>query len=445
MKVTKEKIENSQAYLTVEIEPAELEVALQHAYEHMVKSTNVPGFRKGKAPRMVLERHVGKEAVLEHAINDMIPEAYDKAIKEQSLEPIAQPQIELSQIEPVIFKAVVPLPPTVTLGDYKTIKMTPDKVKVEESSVDKVIEQLQHQNATWEPVERPVAFNDLVTIDIKSDVEGKAFVNRDGLQYQVEQGTTFPVTGFAEQLVGINRNEEKEFKLQLPAEYTKKEYAGKEVSFKVKVNEIKQEKLPEINEDFVKTVSSECQDIKTLREKILEDLKTREAERIKNEFEEKVIQGLIDISKIEYPPVLVEQETNRLLNQQLQYLQASGINVEEYLKNIKKSADQLKEDLKPRAVKRVTQSLVLEKIADQEKIEVSDDEIDAQIESLAQTYAKEKQDEARNSFKSETSRNSIKQALLTVKALQKLVEMAKSSETEKKNEIENKKQEAKNV
>jgi len=439
VKVTKEKIENSQAFLTVEMEPAELDDALQHAYEHMVKSTNVPGFRKGKAPRIVLERHVGKEAILEHAINDMIPKAYEKAVKEQNLDPIAQPQIELSQVEPVIFKAVVPLPPTVTLGDYNSIKMIPDEVKVEESSIDKVIEQLQHQNATWDPVERPLAFNDMVTIDIKSDAEGKAFVNRDGLQYQVEQGTTFPVPGFAEQLIGLNRNEEKEFKLRLPAEYARKEYAGKEVSFKVKVNEIKQEKLPEINEDFVKTVASDCPDIKTLREKIYADLKTREAERVKNDFEEKVIEALIGLSKIEYPPIMVEQETTRLLNQQLQYLQMSGINVEDYLKNIKKSTEEMKEELKPRAIKRVTQSLVLEKVAAQEKLEVSTADIDSQIESLVQSYAQEKQAETRNSFNSETSRNSIKQALLITKALERLVEIAKASNNEIKAEKEDNK------
>ena len=439
MKVTKEKIENSQAFLTVEMEPAELDDALQHAYEHMVKSTNVPGFRKGKAPRIVLERHVGKEAILEHAINDMIPKAYEKAVKEQNLDPIAQPQIELSQVEPVIFKAVVPLPPTVTLGDYNSIKMIPDEVKVEESSIDKVIEQLQHQNATWDPVERPLAFNDMVTIDIKSDAEGKAFVNRDGLQYQVEQGTTFPVPGFAEQLIGLNRNEEKEFKLRLPAEYARKEYAGKEVTFKVKVNEIKQEKLPEINEDFVKTVASDCPDIKTLREKIYADLKTREAERVKNDFEEKVIEALIGLSKIEYPPIMVEQETTRLLNQQLQYLQMSGINVEDYLKNIKKSTEEMKEELKPRAIKRVTQSLVLEKVAAQEKLEVSTADIDSQIESLVQSYAQEKQAETRNSFNSETSRNSIKQALLITKALERLVEIAKASNNEIKAEKEDNK------
>jgi trigger factor len=432
VKVTKEKIENSQAFLKVEIEPTELEDGLQHAYEHLVKSTNVPGFRKGKAPRSVLERHLGKEALLEHAINEMIPDAYEKAIKEQSLEPIAQPQIEISQIEPVIFNAIVPLPATITLGDYKSIRMSPEEVKVEESSVDKVIEQLQHQNAIWEPVDRPAVFNDMVTLDIKSDIEGKAFVTRDGLQYQVEQGTTFPVPGFAEQLVGLILNQEKEFNLKLPDDYARKDIAGKQVAFKVKIKEIKQEKLPEVNEEFIKTVSSDCPDIKTLRERIFADLKTREAERVKTDFEEKLLQTLVDMSKLDYAPVMVEQETNRLLNQQLQYLQASGINVDEYLKNIKKTTEQLKEDLKPRAIKRVNQSLILGKIADQEKIEVSDGDIEVQIESLLQSYAKEKRDEYRASFNTETSKSSIKDALLIAKALERLVEIAKEPEVEKK-------------
>jgi len=426
VKVTKEKTENSQAYLTVEMELAELEEALHHAYEHMVKRTSVPGFRKGKAPRSVLERHVGKEAILEHAINDMIPEAYEKAVKEQNIDPIAQPQIELTQLEPVIFKAIVPLPPTVTLGDYSTIKMTPEEVKVEESGVDKVIVQLQHQNATWEPVERAVAYNDLLTIDVKSDIEGKEFVNRDGMQYQAEEGTAFPVPGFVAQMVGINRGEEKQFTIKLPDDYARKENAGKEVNFKVKVNEVKQEKLPEVNDDFIKTVSSDCPDLPTLRQRIFDDLKTRQEEQNRNEFEEKLIQAVVDMSKLEYPPVIVEQEATRLLNQQLQYLQMSGINAEDYLKNIKKSTDQLKEEMKPRAIKRVNQSLVLEKVAEQEKIEISDDELNKQIEDLVKTYATEKQDEARNSFQSEASSNSIKNALLIRKALEKLVEIAKS-------------------
>jgi len=429
VKVTKDKTENSQAYLTVEIDPDELEKALQEAYKHLVARANIPGFRKGKAPREVLERHLGKEALLEHAINDMIPEAYQNALKEQNLEPIAQGEIEIVQLEPLIFKATVPLNPVVKLGDYKSIRMKPEEATVEEDQVDKVIEQLRHQNATWEPVERPVAFNDLVTIDIKSEIEGKSYINRDGLQYQVEEGTSFPIKGFAEQLVGMNRNEEKEFKLSFPEDYSNKDLAGKEVLFKIKVNEIKQEKLPAVNEDFVRTVSSQCEDLASLRKTIYNDLKTRKEEEVKNNFSEKVIQTLIDMSQIEYPPVLVEQETDRLLNQQMQYLQASGLKPEDYLKMIKKSVDELREDLKPRAVKRVTQSLVLKKLAEEEQIEVTDEEINYQISELVQGYPENKQEEMKKSFNSEASRASIREALLIRKGLLRLEEIAQEQDT----------------
>ena len=433
MKVTKEKVENSQAYLTVEMDQAEVDVALDGAYKKMVKKTTIPGFRKGNAPRDVFERHVGHEALLEEAINELIPDAYSKAVQEQALEPIAQPDIELEKLEPVVFKAVVPLSPTVTLGDYKTIRMTPDEVKIEEDSVDKVITQLQHQNATWEPVEREVAEKDLLNIDVKSDIDGLPFVNKIGLQYTVEKGSGYLVPGFPEQLIGIARGEEKEFKIKLPDDYGKKEYAGKEANFKVKVNEIKQEKLPEVNDDFIKLVASDCADIKTLREKIFADLKTREEERVKNAFEEKIIQAAVDMSKIEYPPVLVKDEIDRLFNQQLQYLQYSGINVDEYLKMLKKSTDELKEDLRPRAVKRVVQSLVLDKMADEEKLEVSEQEIDAELDAFVLNYEEGQRAQVKESLKA-SSHESVEGGILVRKALAQLVEIAKT---------DNKKEEAK--
>jgi len=433
VKVTKDKTENSQAYLTVEMEPAELEAAMQQAYKTLVKKANIPGFRKGKAPRNIVESYIGKESIMEEAINDMIPDAYEKALKEQNLEPIAQPEIELTKSEPVTFTAVVPLVPVITLGDYSTIKITPEEAKVTETEVDHVIEHLQHQNAIWEPMERPVATSDTVTINVKSDAEGKTFVNRDGLQYAVEPGSNFPAPGFSEQILGMNRDEEKEFEITLPADYVRTELAGKKVAFKVKITEIKQEKLPEINDDFAKTVSSECQDVKALREIILKDLNAREEERLKSEYEDKVIQSLIDISKLEYPPVIVEREITRLLNQQLQYIQMSGVNLQEYLKAIKKSPEEMRKDLQPRAEKRVKQSLVLGKLAEQEKIEVSDDEVRAEIETLMATTPEKQQAEARQQLESST--DNIKDMLEIRKALQKLAETAKADN--KPQEIKN--------
>ncbi len=258
MKITNEKIENSQAFLTIEMEPAEVEESLEMSYHRLVKKANIPGFRKGKAPRAILERYIGRESLFEDALNDLLYQAYEKAIKEQAIEAIAQPQIEIAQTDPVVFKAIVPLKPKVKLGDYQHIQVTPQPVEVTENDVNDVIEQLRHQHATWEPVERPVDFGDMVVFNIWSSVEDKPFINQKGVQYQPLHDSSFPLPGFAEQLIGMKRDEEKEFKLQIPADYSRSELAGKEPSFRVRVTEIKQEILPELKDEFAGEIDPDC-------------------------------------------------------------------------------------------------------------------------------------------------------------------------------------------
>ena len=432
MKATKEKIENSQAFITVEAEPAEIEAGMQKAYKRVVKKANIPGFRKGKAPRDIVENFVGKEALLEEALEDIISDTYMAAVKDQGVEPYSQPKIEVTQLEPVTYKAVIPLAPEVTPGDYKAIKVEPIETDFKDEYIDRVIEQLRHQHAVWEPVESPVAIGNMVTMDIKSESEGKAVINRDGWQYQLETDSNFPVPGFAAQLVGMNRSEEKEFILSMPAEYTNKELAGKDVTFRVKINEVKQEKLPEVNDEFVKIISPECENLAVLRERIGTELKSRAEERARLDYEEKVIQAAVDISKIEYPPVIVERETERLLSQQLQYMQMSGMKVEDYLKAMQKTPDDLRAELTPRAEKRVKQSLVLEKIAEMENVEVTGDEIETEINTMVQGAHEHEQTEMRESFN--TSREAIQAMLKVRKAAQRLIDIAKSSYTESKGE-----------
>ena len=265
MKVNREKVEDSQAFLTIEMESAEVEKSLEGAYRRLVKKTDIPGFRKGKAPRAVLERFLSKDSLFEDALNELVPKAYKQAIQEQKLEAIARPQIEVVKTDPVIFKAIVPLRPVVKLGDYHNIKVKPEPAKVTEDEVSEVIDRLRHQHAVWEPVERPVGFNDLVTLDIESNVEGKPFVSQKAAQYQVIQNHSFPVSGFAEQLVGVARDAEKKFQLQFPSDYARSEFAGKEASFEVKVIEVKQEKLPELNNKFAKQVAPDIKTLASLR------------------------------------------------------------------------------------------------------------------------------------------------------------------------------------
>ncbi|MCJ7744141.1 MAG: trigger factor, partial [Dehalococcoidales bacterium] len=341
MKVTNEKTENSQIYLTIEMEPAEVEEGLEKSYHRLVQRAKVPGFRKGKAPRAIFERHFGRESLLEDAIEKLVPEAYEKAIKEQAIEPIARPQIEVTQNEPLVFKAIVPLKPKVKLGDYHSIRLTPESVSVSDDDVNAVIEGLRHRQATWEPVNRPVQLGDSVVMDIWSNTDGQPFINQKGLQYQVLKDVPFP--GFGDQIVGMKKDEEKEFKLQLPADYPRSELAGKEPQFKVRVNEIKQEILPELNNDFAKQVNPEVKDLAELREKILADLKARAEERAKIEFEEKVIDAVAAQAQVEFPPVLVETEVHHLIDQRFRGEQE----LEAYLKSINKTEEQLHEELHP--------------------------------------------------------------------------------------------------
>ena len=423
MKVTREKTENSQAFLRIELEPAELEQSMEQSYRRLAQKADIPGFRKGKAPRAVLERYIGKDSLLEDALKELLPQVYEKALKEQEIEPIAQPQIEMTQTDPVVFMATVPLKPTIELGDYRGIRLTPEPVELAKDEVDAVIEQLRLQHAVWEPVERGADFNDMVVLDVESQVEGKPFISQQGAQYQLLPDYPLPVPGFAQQLSGMKGGEEKEFKLQLPKDFPRKELAEKEAQFKVKVNEIKQPRLPKLDKDFAHLVNPELKTMAALRKQISTNLKLRAEQKAKEEFEERVIDAIVDISKVEFPPVLVETETDQLFAQQVRWLQSSGEGLEQYLSRVNKSEEELREELRPLATKRVTRSLVLGKIVEEEKIEVTQAEIDAELENIAQSAGGDKE-KMQELLKSAQARSSVEQLLTTRKAIERLVEIA---------------------
>ncbi len=438
MKVTNEKTENRQAFLTVEMEPDEVEESLEKSYYRLVKKADIPGFRKGKAPRAILERYIGKERLLEDALNSLLPEAYEKAVKEQKIEAFAQPHIEIAQTDPVIFKVAVPLTPTIKLGDYHHIQVAPEPVELTEDNVGAVIEQLRHQHATWEPVERPVDFNDLVVLDIESNIEDKPFINQKGAQYQVLRELPLPAPGFAEQLVGMKRDEWKEFKLQFPTDSPRGELAGKEPSFKVRVTEIKQERLPELNDELAKEINPDFENLDSLREKVSADLRLRAEEKAGIDFEERVIEAVVNITELEFPPILVEMEIDRIISQQLRHWQMTGKGLEEYLGSINKTEEELRQELHPLATKRVTHSLALGKIAEEEKIEVNDSEISAEVENMTQS-ATENKDKLNNFLNTPQARKSIEQVLITRKTIQRLVEIVKGSDINIKTQKEEQK------
>ena len=425
MKVTREKEEDRQVFLRIELEQPQVDKALEQAYRRLVKKANIPGFRQGKAPREVLERYVGKEGLLEDAINYLLPEVYEQALKEEKLEAIADPKIEVVEREPVVFTAVVPLEPTVELGDYKSIKLKPEKAEVTQEELDAVIEQVRRQNGTWEPVERPLAFEDLVVMDVEARVEDKPFINQQGAQYQVMQNQPLPTPDFADQLIGMKIGEEKDFKLTLPQDYSQPELAGKEASFKVNINEVKQQQLPKLDKEFAKLVSPDLKTMAALKKRLTSNLTIQAEQKAREAFEEKVIDAVVDLSKVEFPPVLADSELERLIEQQARWMQESGLALEEYLSRIKKTEEELREEMRPVAAKRVTRSLVLGKVAEAEKIKVTDEEITAELEKLVKGSENKAEMEERMSLPQ--VRGSMEQMLVTQKTVKRLMEIAKGS------------------
>lgn len=425
MKVTNEKTESSQTFLTIEMETTEVEESLEKAYYRLVRKANIPGFRRGKAPRAILERYLGRERLLEEALDTLLPEAYEKAIEEQGIEAIARPQIELTQTEPLVFKAIVPLKPKVKLGDYQHIQVTPPPVEeVTEDNISAVLEQLRHRHATWEPVARPIDYGDLISLDVWSNIENRPFINQKGAQYQVVRNSSLPLAGFADQLIGMKKDEVKEFKLQLPADYPTSDLAGKEASFKVRVDEIKQEILPELSDDFAGQVNPDFKTLDSLREKAASDLKLRAEEKVRLEFEEQVIDATVGVAEVEFPPVLLEAEINQILSQRFRNNQE----LEVYLKSVNKTGEELREEIRPLASNRISRSLVLGKVAEEEKIEVSDTEVDSEISNMTDS-AIENKEELRKILDTPQGRDSIKSRLLTRKTIQRLVDIAQGSKT----------------
>jgi trigger factor len=425
LKVTKEKVENSQAFLTIEMESAEMETGMQDAYRHLVQTANVPGFRKGKAPRPILERTVGRARLLEEAIDHIVPRAYEQALKEQSIEPYAQPSVEITQAEPLIFKAVVPLTPTVTIGDYKSIRISPEVAEVKEENVNSVLEDLRHQYATWEPVARAVDYNDMAVIDINSTSEEKPLLQKVGSQYLVSKDSIAPVPGFAAQIVGMKKDETKEFDLTFPADYPGTELAGKQAHFKVTLHEVKEEKLPELNDALAAQVSKDYKTLEALREDVVKSLKSRAEERTRMDHEEKVIDAAVEQSKVEYPPVLVDIEINRIINDQARQLQLTGRGMDDYLRSVNKTPDQLQEELRPVAIKNVNASLVLSKISETEKIEVTDEEIKNGIDNMVRSIGGDKKEDMIKILDTPQNRQSLTQSIKTRKTIERLTDIAK--------------------
>ena len=419
MKVSTEKLGNCQISLNIEAEAGELDKSLDEAYHHLVNEVSIPGFRKGKAPRAILVQHIGKKNLLDEALEHLVPQLYKQAIESQELNPIAGPQIEITQTEPVIFKAVVSLQPEVKLGDYHSIKLEPStEIKIDKKEVTAAMEEFRERQGAWVPVDRPVELGDLVSIDIQANVEGKPWLNHKDILYEMDKDSRSPVPGFASHLQSAEKNKEKTFSLAIPDDYPLQEMRGKEGAFQVTVTEIKEKQLPELTDELAQNAGYD--NLEDMKKKVADDLRAKAEAKNRLELRQKALDALVEISEVNYPPILEDEEISGLLRNEAQRLGFREIT--DYLKKANKTEGEIKQELRPIAQKRLIQSLVLGKLAEEEKIEISSSEVDNKIDEIANDA--EDKEKAKQFFSLPQVRQSIEQSLRTQKTLDQLLQIA---------------------
>ncbi len=392
MSLQVEKLEKNMAKLTIEVPAEEVTKALNTAYGKDKSKINVPGFRKGKAPRKLIEQMYGKGVFYEDAANEMIPGAYAKAVEECEEEIVSSPKIEVVQIEegkPFIFTAEVALKPEVTLGEYKGVKVAKADTEVSDADVDKEINRERENNARTINVEdRAVKDGDMTVIDFEGFVDGVAFEGGKGENYPLTIGSGSFIPGFEEALIGAELNKETEVNVTFPEDYHAEELKGKPAVFKCTVKEIKEKQLPELDDEFASEVS-EFDTMEEYRADVKKNLADRKAVEAKNAKEEAAVDAVIANAQMEIPDAMVETQQRQMVQDFAQRIQSQGITMEQYMQYTGVTVEQLLEQVKPQALKRIQSRLVLEAVVKAENITVSEEDFDAEVAKMAETYKME--------------------------------------------------------
>ena len=420
--------EKNMVKLVIEASAEEFEAGLNAAYNKNKNKISVPGFRKGKAPRKMIEQLYGSQIFFEDAANEIIPDAYADAAKESGLDIVSQPKVSIEQLEagkPFIFAAEVAVRPEVELGEYKGVEVTKADAEVTDADVEEELKKVQDQNSRTVSVEdRAVKDGDMTVIDFEGFIDGEAFDGGKGENYPLTIGSHSFIDTFEEQMIGMNIGEEKELNVTFPEDYHAENLKGKPATFKVTVKEIKEKQLPELDDDFAQDVS----DFDTLAE-YKDDLKKKIAERKESEAkakkESEAIEKVVEAAKMDSPQAMIDTQVNRMLEDFAMRLQQQGLSVEQYFQYTGMTADKIMEEMKPEAVKRIKNSLVLEAVAKAENIEVSEEEFEAELQKMADMYKMEI--EKIKEFMQDAEAKQMKDDI----AIQKAVELIVSSAVEK--------------
>lgn len=422
MSLQVEKLEHNMAKLTIEVAAEEVEKALQAAYLKQRGKINIPGFRKGKVPRQMIEKMYGAEIFYDEAANKMISEAYGKAYDECELDIVSQPSIDIVQLEKgkdFIFTAEVATKPEVTLGDYKGLKVDKVSTRVTQKEVDEEIEKERERNArTIEVTDRAVQDKDEVTLDFEGFVDGVAFEGGKGEDYPLTIGSGSFIPGFEEQLIGAEIDKEVEVNVTFPKEYHSEELAGKDATFKCTVHTIKAKELPELDDEFASEVS-ECETMDAYRAEVKKNIKERKERTGKEKKENQAVDQAIENAQMDIPEAMIEFQVRQMADDFARRIQQQGLTVEQYFQFTGMTAEKMLEEMRPQAEKSIKTRLVLEAIVKAENIEVSDERVEEELTKMAEAYQMEV--EKLKEFMGENEKKQIKEDLAVQEAITLLV------------------------
>ena len=425
MSLQVEKLEKNMAKLTIEVPADDLEKALQSAYMKQKNKISLPGFRKGKVPRQMIEKMYGAEIFYDDAANELIPKAYAEAYDEAELDIVSRPQINVVQIEkgkPFIFTADVATKPEVTLGEYKGLEIEKVSTRVTQKEVDAKIQEEAEKNArTITVTDRPVQDGDEVILDFEGFVDGVAFEGGKGENYPLTIGSGSFIPGFEEQLVGAEAEKEMEVKVTFPEDYHAEDLKGKEAVFKCTIHEIKAKELPEIDDEFAAEVS-EFDTLEEYKADIKAKIKDQKASEGKRKQEDQAVDAVVKNAQYEIPQPMIETRVMQMADDFAQRIQSQGISLEQYFQFTGMTADKMMDELRPQAIKRIETRLVLEAIAKAENIEISDEKLDEELAKMAESYKMEV--DKLKEFMDENEKKQMKEDMAVQEAITFLIENA---------------------
>lgn len=422
MNVETEELPDSQIALRLEVDGARVEKAMDAAYRRAAGRVNIAGFRRGKAPRPLVERVVGRESLLQDALNQVLPEAYAEAIRETNLRALTEPEFDVESLEPLRAKATIVVPPPVRLGDYRSIHRDPPSITVKPEEVDEVLGELRERHADWVPVERPTEAGDRVTMDVLGLSAEERAIEQEEISYVIDPKSDEPLPGFAKELIGIAPGEPRSFELSVPAEHRDPDLAGKTMSFTVTIKDVKAKELPDLDDAFATTVGNHA-DLTALRDEVEQQLRARAEAVAWRLVEEEVLEEVTLFCTVKVPDKLVVQEAQRTRDRLARDLDSRRLTIEQYLSASRLQEEELHARLRADGERALKRGFVLQTIAAEEEVRVSDDEVDAEIQQMFRIGGSDEHAVARV-LRDEEMRQRIRTSLVERKAARWLIEHA---------------------